>query len=178
MEKNRYSLLARLHILLKERGVDEETKREMCANYGATTAARLSGCQLEDLIGKLQGNKAQQRLLKDRTSCYEKPEAAPEDIRRLRSEILFFITGDPEAANPRKRGLGIPNSWPVINPFIERHAGKLLFELDTNELEAFKRQLMAMRQSGWRYRKPKQTTPENSPSLILLSPFEMPILLN
>ncbi|WP_304708419.1 hypothetical protein [uncultured Rikenella sp.] len=147
MKTERNKLLGRLHLLLKEQGVDEATKRAMYAGYGVETAADLTAPQLRHLIGSLAGEAV--------------PEAAPRlvsnETRRLRSQCLALMTKSPDPANIKLRGLGLPNDWAVLNSFVEHHAGATLSRLTDEELERFARKLRAMRASGWFYCAPRPT---------------------
>lgn len=149
MKTERNNLLARLHILLKRTGAETE-KEAIYASYNVASAAAMSDGQLMDLIGKLE------RLGNDRNR--HDPE-----LRAMRSEVLFVLTANPDARQPRRRGLGIPNDWQILNPFILRHAGKRLPDMDFSELAAFKKQLYAMRATGWRYAV-KNATPVSHPT--------------
>ena len=55
MKTYRDNLLAKLHILLQQQGVDDDTKAEMYAGYGVTTAADMTNFQLSHLVGRLEG---------------------------------------------------------------------------------------------------------------------------
>lgn len=149
MKTERNRLLGRLHLLLKEQGVDEATKRAMYAGYGVTTAADMTAPQLRHLVGTLAGEAV--------------PEAAPRQVsnetRRLRSQCLALMTKSPDPANVKKRGLGLPNDWAVLNSFVERHTGATLNWLTDEELERFARKLRAMRASGWFYCAPRPVAP-------------------
>lgn len=152
MKTNRKNQLARLHILLEEQGIDEDTKREIYATYGVASAAYMTDYQLAHLIGQLEGrNMGAAPVVKARQ------DVGPE-TRRLRSQCLTIITGNPDAADPRKRGLGIPNDWAIINPFVQNHAGARLNQLSDGSLGDLAKKLRAIRDSGWRYRT-KETAP-------------------
>lgn len=139
----RTQLLAKLHITLKECGA-ESHKEAIYASYGVASARDLSDRQLLELIGRL--NQGQCKIYK--------PQVSPKEVvRKKRSEILSLLTKSPQSANPRYRGLGVPNDWTILNPFIERHAGKLLFNLSVTELEQLRGQLLAMRSKNWYYGK-------------------------
>ncbi|WP_294596271.1 hypothetical protein [uncultured Rikenella sp.] len=161
MKTYRDSLLAKLHILLKEQGVDEETKRAMYAGYGVDSTADLTAPQLRHLVGSLAGEAV--------------PEVAPRQVsnetRRLRSQCLALMTKSPDPANIKLRGLGLPNDWAVLNAFVEHHAGATLNRLTDEELERFARKLRAMRSSGWFYNAPRQTTASPA-AVVVLAPTD------
>lgn len=146
MDRNK--LLAKLHILLKQTGA-EEHKEELYAGYDVTSSRNMTDDQLVDLIvrlGAISGN--------DPVRIRPTPE-----VRAMRSEVLFVLTANPDAQQSRRRGLGIPNDWQVLNPFIYTHGGKRLSDMDYGELAEFKKKLYAMRATGWRYWRSPQPTP-------------------
>ncbi len=161
MKTYRDSLLAKLHILLKEQGVDDETKRVMYAGYGVETAADLTAPQLRHLVGSLAGEAV--------------PESAPRPVsnetRRLRSQCLALMTKSPEPANIKLRGLGLPNDWAVLNAFVEHHTETTLNRLTDEELEWFARKLRAMRASGWFYNAPRQAAASPA-AVVVLAPTD------
>ena len=96
--------------------------------------------------------------------AYPRPprrDGSPE-TRRLRSQCLKLITGSPAPANPRLRGLGLPNDWAVINPFVQHHAGAMLNQLSDGALMKFVKKLRKIRDSGWFYRAPQPQQVQNS----------------
>lgn len=161
MKTYRDNLLTKLHILLKEQGVDDETKREMYAGYGVESAADLTAPQLRHLVGSLAGETV--------------PESAPRPVsnetRRLRSQCLALMTKSPAPANVKLRGLGLPNDWAVLNAFVEHHAGATLNRLTDEELERFARKLRAMRSSGWFYNAPRQAAASPA-AVVVLAPTD------
>lgn len=144
----RRSLLAKLHIMITQQGVD---KQALYSSFGVTTARDLTDDQIVYIIRKLEGEQSSARAISSHVK-------AGDEVRRLRSEVLCLLTWSPAARNERKRGLGVPNDWAVLNPFIERHAGRLLNRLSMDELQAFKMQLLSMRAKGWIYRNGNVTT--------------------
>ena len=50
MKTYRNNLLAKLHILLQQQGVDADTKADIYAGYGVTTAADMTDSQLSRLV--------------------------------------------------------------------------------------------------------------------------------
>lgn len=156
MKTYRDSLLAKLHILLKEQGVDETTKREMYAGYGVQTAADLTAPQLRHLVGSLAGEAVPAMA----------PRAVSNETRRLRSQCLALMTKSPTPANIKQRGLGLPNDWAILNAFVEHHAGATLNRLSDRELERFARKLRAMRASGWFYNAPQAA--DNCPATVVV----------
>ena len=156
MKTYRNNRLAKLHILLQQQGVDADTKADIYATYGVTTAADMTDSQLSHLVGRLEN--------RDMGQAYTIPprrDVSPE-TRRLRSQCLKLITGSPAPANPRLRGLGLPNDWAVINPFVQRHAGAMLNQLSDGALMKFVKKLRKIRDSGWFYRAPQPQQVQNS----------------
>lgn len=170
MRTYRDNLLARLHILLQQQGVDDDTKAEMYAGYGVTTAADMTNFQLSHLVGRLEG-----RAMSPSYAIPPRREVSDE-TRRLRSQCLKLMTGSASAVNPRARGLGIPNDWTIINPFVQHHAGAMLNQLSDGALIDFVKKLRKIRDSGWFYR-PKQTERTAKPSaLYIVAPTGNPVV--
>lgn len=164
MKTLRQQMIAKLHIILKQQNAIEH-KAEIYAGYGVTSSRDMTDAQLSHLIGQLEGsnqsapasvsNRSATRVenLRSENGGISAPSSDDEfAIKKLRSEILSLLTKSPRSTNPRQRGLGIPNDWAILNPFIVRHGHKLLFQMSTLELENFHRKLLAMRDSGWAYR--------------------------
>lgn len=150
----RRSLLAKLHIMITQLGVDKEA---LYSSFGVTTARDLSDDQIAYVIRKLEAEPAPARTISHRIPTSD-------EVRRMRSEVLCLLTWSPTARNERRRGLGVPNDWAVLNPFIERHAGQLLNRLSAEELQAFKLQLLSMRAKGWVWRAAEtETAPAPTP---------------
>lgn len=156
MKTYRDSLLAKLHILLKEQGVDETTKRVMYAGYGVETAADLTAPQLRHLVGTLAGEVVLEAV----------PRPVSNETRRLQSQCLALMTKSPDPADVKKRGLGLPNDWAVINPFVQHHAGATLNHLSDGALIDFVKKLRKIRDSGWFYNAPRPD--ENRPAHTLV----------
>lgn len=142
MKTLRNQMLAKLHILLQQQG-GIDYKMALYSSYGVESARDMSDAQLSDAIARLDGD-----------ASYKAPVAI-DPIKALRSDALCIMTRSASARTPTKRGLSIPNDWSAINPFVEFHAGKLLYQMDELELCAFIKKLYAIRKSGWFYR-PKQ----------------------
>lgn len=175
MKTNRDGLLARLHILLKEQGVDNDTKREIYASYGVTTAADMTDYQLGHLCSRLEG-----REVGPAPVIRPRQDVSPE-TRRLRSQCLKLITGSPAPANLKLRGLGLPNDWTVINPFVQHHAGATLNRLSDDDLMDFVKKLRKIRDSGWFYRPPRPAaetpTERTAPAVVFVTtPNDNPII--
>ena len=137
----RNKLLAKLHIILAQQGINASTKRDIYTSMGVTSATEMTEDELIYLINKLEG-KANKKAHVSKVS----PE-----MKALRSEVLFFMTGNPGAKDERKRGLGIPNDWTFLNSFMEHHAGKRLNKMSVEELKDFKKKLFKIRKTGWFY---------------------------
>lgn len=145
----RNNQLARLHILLNEQGVDNDTKCEIYASYGVGSSKDMTDYQLRHLIARLEGHD-----LGPAPTIQARQDVSSE-TRRLRSQCLKLITGSPAPANPKLRGLGIPNDWTIINPFVQYHAGARLNQLSDSGLADFVKKLRKIRDSGWFYRSPQ-----------------------
>lgn len=150
MKTMRHNLLAKLHILLKQQNA-EQHKEAIYSAYGVASSKDMSDAQLSHLIGRLEGStiNVQSPLPTIDTNVVVVDSF---EVKKLRSEILSLITKSPCATNHRQRGLGVPNDWAILNPFIVRHGHKLLFQMNAVELDTFRRKLLAMRESGWSYR--------------------------
>lgn len=136
--KNR--LIAKLHILMNQKEIDADTKADIYSGYGVRSSKEMTLEQLSDLVSRLEGKQVY--------------GAAPVSvsIKALRSEVLLLLTASHWSSNSRKQGLNLPNDWSVLNPFIERHTGKLLPAMSEEELVGFKKKLLAIRKTGWYYR--------------------------
>lgn len=144
----RSKLIAKLHILLNQKGVDKELF--LSDNFGKSSSKELTDGELINAINALDGKKIQH-------SSYV---AADDATRKLRSEILALITKSPHATNARERGLGVTNDWSVLNPWIERKSGgKRLNQMSFEELKAFRKQVIAIRAKGW-FSKDSQSKPQ------------------
>lgn len=141
---DRGRLYAKLHVLIAQQGVD---KMDIYAGYGVSSATEMTDAQLIDCVSRLEGRALKQYS----TTTTGDTELA---VRRLRSEVLSLLTKSPAVRDVRKRGLGLPNDWEILNPWIERHAGARLNKLSAVELETFRRQLLALRAKGWHYKTP------------------------
>lgn len=163
MKTYRDNLLAKLHILLKEQGVDDETKREMYAGYGVESAADLTDYQLSHLIARLEGREVGSGFV-----ISPRRDVGPE-TRRLRSQCLALMTKSPAPANVKLRGLGLPNDWTVINPFVQHHAGAMLNQLSDGALIDFVKKLRKIRDSGWFYSAPRPDENRPAPTLVFVA---------
>ena len=160
MKTERNRLLGRIHLLLKEQGVDEATKRAMYASYGVASAADLTDYQLRHLIARLEGYDL------GPAPVVRPWQEVSSETSRLRSQCLALMTKSPAPANPRLRGLGLPNDWAVINPFVRHHTGALLNQLSDGRLIDFVKKLRKIRDSGWFYNAPRPD--ENRPAHTLV----------
>ncbi len=164
MKIYRNSLLAKLHILITQNSVDKEA---LYSAYNVESAKNLSNDQLKDCINHIEGKTPSQTKTVPDT-----------DIKKLRSEVLALLTWSPRATNKRKQGLGLPNDWAVLNPFIAQHAGRDLTSLTIADLNRFKLKLHAMKKSGWFY---KQSEPDPIPttavSQVKITPKSTPIFI-
>lgn len=146
MKSTRNALLAKLHILLKEQHA-EEYKSQIYAQFGVSSSREMSDGQLIELISRLDTTHSG-------STDTSTQNGEIELIRRLRSEILCLLTRGPHV-ELRRRGLGVPNDWAVLNPFICGHTGALLNRLDIDQLKAFRKQLLVMRDKGWVWHSPE-----------------------
>lgn len=167
MKTYRDGLLAKLHILFKEQGVDDDIKREIYTSYGVTTAADMTDYQLGHLCLRLEG-----REVGTAPVIRPRQEVSPE-TRRLRSQCLALMTKSPTPASPKLRGLGLPNDWAVINPFVQHHAGATLNKLSDGALMDLVKKLRKIRDSGWFYRPPRPaaetTTDQAAPAVVFVT---------
>lgn len=102
-------------------------KADMLAAYGVESSKDLSAEQADELIERLNGMVTIKR------------KEAPPQVRRMRSTVLTLINA-----------LGIyatNNDWERVNKFLmnPRIAGKLLYEMNHEELKALARKLRAMK---------------------------------
>lgn len=156
MGTDRKRLIGRLHKLIGEQADPAAAKEGIYAAYGVASIADMSEAQLRNAIGSLEGT-VRRPLVSGRPD-YSRPVS--QFTKQLRSEVLKLITGAPAAHGG---GLGLPNSWPEINRFVSAHAGVAIPAMTDDELLAFKRQLFAIRESGWRYghkEEPATETPQ------------------
>lgn len=170
MKTTRHQLLAKLHVLIAQQGVDKEA---LYAAYGVTTARDLSDAQLSDMIGRLGAIRIAPSSAVSTPTPQRTAPIVNEEVKKKRSEILSLLTKSPRSTNPRTRGLGIPNDWQILNPWIERHAGALLFKLSLDDLEQFRKQLLSMRAKGWSFheKQEKQEKQEQPTSLLEVTPI-------
>lgn len=153
-------LIQKLQILLRQQNAIEH-KESIYLQYGVTSSKDMKIDDLIHLINKLEGNTQRPR-----------PQAQANDyIKAFRSEVLKLLTA-PAEGEVRKRGLGIPNDWSVLNPFILHHGCKTLREMTIPELTAFKSKLYAMRKSGWHYQQQDKNKP--SPESTIARPIYLP----
>lgn len=141
----RRALTAKLHILLKEQGAEDQ-KEAIYSGYGVTSSKELSDDQLSDLVGKLDVKASAQPQPQPQRQQAEVP------IKKLRSIALSLLTKPTDALNPRNRGFGIPNDWLYLNPFVQHynHSSRLT-ELSADQIKAFTVQMRQMRDQGYRW---------------------------
>lgn len=146
-------MIAKLHIILKQQNA-EHHKEAIYAAYGVTSSRDMTDAQISHLIGQLETPSG--RICSKDTPQKEVAVSVQvaDDVsaKKMRSNVLKLLTASPRSTNARQRGLGVPNDWAILNPFIVRHGHKLLFQMSAIELENFHRKLLAMRDSGWVYR--------------------------
>lgn len=150
MDDFRKILNSKYHAILTQKGVMDIRYDLLNEWFGVDSSKKLSDNQMIEAISRLSGTtaiSADQQLLKLK-----------------RSDILKLITGNPFASNPRERGLGVPNEWTRLNPFIKNHAGKYLPSLTMEQLLKFHDQLFAIRDSGWYYGKKEHEALPSAPT--------------
>lgn len=106
----------------------QHTKEDILSGYGVESTLELSEAQLDELIERLS------KMQTDKTKT-------PEPIRRKRSVVLDLLTQmgiyNPESATRWKR----VNEY-LLNP---RIAGKLMYEMNEEELDKLARKLRAIK---------------------------------
>lgn len=135
----RTKLLAKLHILITQQGVDKEA---LYSSFGVESATQMSDAELIECVNLLEGKSP-------RSPYSPKAKTSEFALRQMRSEILSLITKSPKSRTKKSRGLGVPNDWEILNPFIKKLAGKTLNKLSPDEMDHFKLQLFKMRDKGW-----------------------------
>lgn len=144
MNTNRNKQLARLHILLKELGAEDE-KQELYADYGVESSRDMTDSQLADLITRLDGRIKQW----------------DEAVRTLRHNALILLTEMGVYHKDCDDSWG--EVWERVNEFLkaDKIAKKALYELSVPELQSLIRQLRSMKAKGYRYKKSiKQPQPK------------------
>lgn len=112
--------IRRLRALWIKQGIDNY-RDSILEPYGVTSTADLNESQLDELINRFSGD-----------------NQVPQKVRALRSNILALLT---------RLGVYVDNrSWKSVNEFLmdKRIAGKLLYQMNENELKALERKLRAI----------------------------------
>lgn len=153
MDREEYKkrLKCKFHVLLSKTG-NIHNKEAMLSGCGVVSSSDLTIEQLTALINGLEDK----RETAGTQTHYKQPAASDRLLKDKRSSVLKLITGSPTAHNPKERGLGVPNDWALINPFIKNHAGAYLYELNIERLEQLRRKLFSMRETHWYYGKKEQ----------------------
>lgn len=118
--------IRQFHALLSAVGVMDQ-KEAILEGYGVTSTKLLSDVQITEAINRLQRMK-------------DARYTAPESTRRKRSTILDLLV---------RLGVYKNNGdWSRVNKYLmnERIAGKLMYEMDEEELTALARKLRAILQ--------------------------------
>lgn len=144
---NRNKLIAKLQILIKEKGL-EEFKRDMYAGYGVESCRDMSNEQISDLIARLT----------------DKPVASGRNVHsgktrsQLQSQVLatlnrLGIREDITQSTPTAR-------WAELNQFVrsKNPAGKTIPEMNNDELQQLFVVLKSMESKGWRRKEAKKPT--------------------
>ena len=102
-------------------------KQEVLAAYGVESTKDLSNQQIDDLIERLK-------------QAVSKRYATSSDVRKWRSNVLLMLN---------KCGVYADNNdWTRVNKFLldKRVAGKMLYELNVDEMKALYRKLVKIAQ--------------------------------
>lgn len=174
MDREEYKkrLKCKFHVLLSKTG-NIDNKEAMLSGCGVVSSSDLTIEQLTALINGLEG--------KSETAgarSYYKQPASDRLLKDKRSSVLKLITGSPTAHNPKERGLGVPNDWALINPFIKNHAGAYLYELNIERLEQLRRKLFSMRETGWYHGKKEQYAAPSVASSQTQKPTQITMVLS
>lgn len=132
----RTKLLAKLHILITQQGVDKEA---LYSSFGVESATQMNDAELIECVNLLEGNDPRSAMI----------SYGEREMRQKRSQILSVLTKSPNPKVIKNRGLGVPNDWAILNPFIEKLAGKRLSKMAMVEMDHFLLQLFKMREKGW-----------------------------
>ena len=118
--------IARFHVLLSNLNLRAQ-KLSILYGFGVDSTKELTEEQLDQAIDRL--------VEIERGKTKEKPA----DIRKLRSQVLNHLT--------KLRIYQDDGDWDRVNSFLmkPRIAGKLLYEMNIDELKALTRKLYAMR---------------------------------
>lgn len=120
LSKERY----RFHALLSRVGIMDQ-KANILAGYDVESTSDLTIEQLQEVNDRLR-------------QMLDKKNEAPREVRKLRSKVLNLLT----ALNVFK-----DNNWTRVNEYLmqPRICGKLLYELNEEELKKLIRKLTAIR---------------------------------
>lgn len=136
MNQHRNKLLAKLHVIIAQQGVDKEA---LYSSFGVTTAKDMTTDELIECASRLEGSDPHSAMI----------SYGERELRAKRSQILSVLTKSPNPKAIKNRGLGVPNDWAILNPFIENLAGKRLSKMAMVEMDHFLLQLFKMREKGW-----------------------------
>ena len=152
------------HALLGELGI-RDRKADILSGYGVASTLALTDGQLLEIIHALEDEKRR------RTAEREAREA--DTLRRYRSRVLRLLTdigvyyvepGEPKEA-----------CWGRVNRFLSspRIAGKVLYEMNVEELGRVERLLRSMHNKGYVYRREAPAAPAREtsrPVVLVVSP--------
>ncbi|SUE33654.1 hypothetical protein [Rikenella microfusus] len=146
MKTYRDGLLGRLHKLIRERGIDDDTKREMYASYGVTTAADMTDYQLGHLCSRLEG-----REVGPAPVIRPRQDTDRETRGKKISTILNILAR--HGIVERKEPLPAVVRFAEVNDFVRRYSRchKPLSFMTPEELDAFHKVLRAMEARGWKF---------------------------
>lgn len=112
-------LIRQFHAALAKQGIIVH-KESIVAGYGAESTAELNIDQLKELVAKYSTGERSKRA------------DDPADIRALRSDILTLLN---------KLGIYVTgNNWDAVNSFCLDKAGKLLYQMNKEELVKARKQ--------------------------------------
>lgn len=122
-----------IHALLANAGL-MHSKAEIIYNaYGVESTTELTSAQMDDLILRLR-------------SLNVKKKAASEEIRKGRSGVLRILSrmGIMDTTDPSVQH--VPTDWKRVNAYLSdpRICGKLLYELNADELNELARKLRSI----------------------------------
>lgn len=148
----RNKLIAKLHILIKEKGL-EEFKQDMYAGYGVTSCREMSNDQISELIHRLENKRV----------MFGGGRQSGKTRSQLQSQVLatlnrLGIREDTTKVNAAER-------WAELNQFVrsKNPAGKTLPEMSNDELQQLFVILKSMESKGWRK---KESKPQETPVVI------------
>ena len=115
-EANRKALIRRFHAALAHQGIMDH-KETIIGRYDVSSTSDLTAPQLKELVAEFSGYSRQVDNAR---------------IRNLRSELLTLCN---------KLGIYVNNTdWSAVNGFFLKHTGKLMYQMDEQELVKARKQ--------------------------------------